>query len=120
MQHTFRRYFFLWDISKPDIEVFIEQVNLHHPTIKFTAETSVTETVFLDTVIHKGTRFKEKSILDVKTHFKQMETFPHAQKKDSSKEKPWESHKKTPQKQPLRTKIPKKNWSNSNSQNSQV
>ena len=77
MQHTFRRYFFLWDISKPDIEVFIEQVNLHHPTIKFTAETSVTETVFLDTVIHKGTRFKEKSILDAKTHFKQTKTFFH-------------------------------------------
>ena len=56
----------LWDISKPDIE----QANLHHPTIKFTAEISDTETVFLDTVVYKGTRFKEKSILDVKTHFK--------------------------------------------------
>ena len=30
----------LWDISKPDIE----QANLHHPTIKFTAEISDTET----------------------------------------------------------------------------
>ena len=62
--------FSLWDISKPDIEAFIEQANLHHPTIKFTAEISDTETVFLDTVVYKGTRFKEKSILDVKTHFK--------------------------------------------------
>ena len=80
--------FSLWDMSKPDIEAFIEQANLHHPTIEFTAETFDTETAFLDTVVYKGTRFKEKSILDVKTHFKQMETFPHAQKKDSSKEKP--------------------------------
>ena len=55
----------LWDINKPDIE----QANLHHPTIKFTAEISDTETVFLDTVVYKGKRFKEKSILDVKTHF---------------------------------------------------
>ena len=28
--------FSLWDISKPDIETFIGQVNLHHHTIKFT------------------------------------------------------------------------------------
>lgn len=27
-----------------------------------------TETVFLDTVVYKGIRFNEKSILDVKTH----------------------------------------------------
>ena len=58
----------------------IEQANLHHPTIKFTAETCDTETVFLDTVVFKGIRFKEKSILNAKTHF--------TQKKDLSKEKP--------------------------------
>ena len=52
-----------------------------HPTIKFTAKTSDTETVFLDTVVYKGTRFKEKYILDAKTHFKQTETFLHAHKK---------------------------------------
>ena len=67
--------FSLWDMSKPDIEAFIEQGNLHHPAIEFTAETFDTETAFLDTVVYKGTRFKEKSILDVKTHFKQTETF---------------------------------------------
>ena len=63
--------FSLWDISKPDIEAFIEQANLHHPTIKFTAEISDTdhETVFLDTIVYKGTRFEEKSILDVKDTF---------------------------------------------------
>ena len=65
-----------WDISKPDIEAFIEQANLHHhPTIKFTAEISDTETVFLDTVVY--TRFKEKSIIDVKTHLKKTETFQY-------------------------------------------
>ena len=63
--------FSLWD----NIEAFIEQANLHHTTIKFTAETSVTETAFLDTVVYKSTRFKEKSILDANTHFKQTETF---------------------------------------------
>ena len=29
--------------------------------------------MFLDTVVYKGTRFNEKIILDVKTHFKQTE-----------------------------------------------
>ena len=60
-------------MSKPDIEAFIEQANLHHPTIEFTAETFDTETAFLDTVVYKGTRFKGKSILE--THFKKTETF---------------------------------------------
>ena len=58
--------FSLWDISKRDIKAFIEQANLHHPTIKFTAQISDTETIFLDTVVYKGKRFEEKSILDVK------------------------------------------------------
>ena len=47
-------------VNQTSIEAFIEQANLHHPTITFTAETSDTETVFLDTVVYKGTRFKEK------------------------------------------------------------
>ena len=47
-------------MSKPDIEAFIEQANLHHPTIKFMAETFDTDTAFLDTVVNRGTRFKEK------------------------------------------------------------
>ena len=47
-------------MSKPDIEAFIEQANLHQPTIEFTAETFDTETAFLDTVVNKRARFKEK------------------------------------------------------------
>ena len=89
--------FSLWDMSKPDIEAFIEQANLHHPTIEFTAETFDTEIALLGTVVYKGTRFKEKSILDAKTHFKQTETScthisprvtPQMLKKGLSKEKP--------------------------------
>ena len=85
-------------MSKPDIEAFIEQASLHHPTIEFTAETFDTETAFLDTVVYKGTRFKEKSILDTKTHFKQTESFlhthftschpPNVKKNNFSKERP--------------------------------
>ena len=63
-------------MHKPDIETFIEEADLHHPTIEFTAKTSDTETVFLDTIIYKGTRFNEKSILDVKTHLKKNGSLP--------------------------------------------
>ena len=89
--------FSLWDISKTDIEAFIEQAKLHHPNIKFTSEISDTEIVFSDTVVYKGTRFKEKSILDVKTHLKERKpSSTHISplvthrvlKKDLSKEKP--------------------------------
>ena len=53
--------FSLWDISKPDIVAFFaEQVNLHHPTMKFTAEISENETFFLETVVYQGTTFSEK------------------------------------------------------------
>ena len=69
--------FSLWDISKADIEQFIAQANSYHPTIKFSAEISDTETTFLDTVVYKGERFKEQSILDIKTHFKPTETFQY-------------------------------------------
>ena len=68
--------FSLWDISKPDIETFIEEANLHHPIIKFTAEISDTEIVFLDIIIYRGTRFHEKSILDVKPHLKENGNLP--------------------------------------------
>ena len=64
-------------MSKPDIEAFIEHANLHHPNIEFMAETFDTETAFLDTVVYKRARFKEKSILDAKTHFTHTETFLH-------------------------------------------
>ena len=104
--------FSLRDTSKPDIEAFIEQGSLHHPTIKFTAEISDTETAFLHTVVYKSTRFNEKLIYPwCKDKFKKEETFqytyftsrhPPNVKKDLSKGKPWESYELTPQKQRLR------------------
>ena len=69
------KIFSLWvnRTSKPSLN----KQTVHHPTIKFTAETFDTESAFSDTAVYKGTRFKEKSILDAKTLFKQMETFLH-------------------------------------------
>ena len=80
---AFKRFiddiFCLWDRSREDVQQFIVQCNNHHPTIKFTAEISETETTFLDTNVHKGDRFKTESVLDVKTHFKPTETFQYTE-----------------------------------------
>ena len=51
--------------------------NSFHHTIKFTAEISDKETIFLDTVVYKGDRFLKESILDVRTYFKPTETFQY-------------------------------------------
>ena len=56
---------------------FILTANKFHPTIKFTAEISENEITFLDTVVFKGERFKNESILDIKTHYKPTETFQY-------------------------------------------
>ena len=47
----------VWYANRDVVDQFIEQANKHHPTIKFTAEISSTETTFLDTTIYKGERF---------------------------------------------------------------
>ena len=69
--------FSLWDSDKKEINLFIEQANNFHPTIKFTAEISDNETTFLDTIIFKGERFRNESILDIHTHYKPTETFQY-------------------------------------------
>ena len=69
--------FSLWDCNRNEVERFIEQANTFHPTIKFTAEISENEIIFLDTVVFKGERFIKESILDIKTHYKPTETFQY-------------------------------------------
>ena len=54
----------MWDTNRAKIEEFLLKANTFHPTIKFTAEISETETIFLDTVVYKGDRFLKESILD--------------------------------------------------------
>ena len=69
--------FSLWNIRRDEVNAFIEQANRLHPTIKFTAEISETEITFLDTYVYKGERFRNESILDVRTHYKPTETFQY-------------------------------------------
>ena len=76
---TRKRYiddvFSLWNTSLDKIESFVEKATNFHSTIKFTAEMSETEVMFLDTKVYKGVRFDKESILDVQTHYKPAETF---------------------------------------------
>jgi len=69
--------FSLWDCKKNEVDRFIKQANAFHPTIRFMAEISEDEITSLDTVVLKGERFPEKSILDIKTHYKPTETFQY-------------------------------------------
>ena len=56
--------FSVWDYTKQEIYLFIEQANNFHPTIKFTAEISEIKTTLQDTIIYKGDRFRNDSVLD--------------------------------------------------------
>ena len=55
--------FSLWDVNRQDIDLFIEQGNTLHATIKFTADISEKEIRFLDTVVYKSERFLKEAIL---------------------------------------------------------
>ena len=83
--------FTLWDTTGEGILQFIEQANKHHLTTKITAEISERETNFLVTIVYKGERFKEESVLDLRTHFNETLTSLHATnmelKESSSKER---------------------------------
>jgi len=65
----------MWNTSRDKTEDFLLKANSFHPTIKFMAEISETETAFLETKVYKGDRFNKESFLDVRTHFKPIETF---------------------------------------------
>ena len=69
--------FSLWDTNREVLNEFIDKANNHHPTIKFTAEISDTETTFLDTSVYKGERFISESVLDIRTHYKATKTFQY-------------------------------------------
>ena len=47
------------------------KLNQLHKTIKFTFELNKTELTFLDITLYKGSRFKDKQILDMRIHIKQ-------------------------------------------------
>ena len=69
--------FSLWNITKDEVDDFIDQANKFHPSIKFTAEISENEIRFLDTNVYKAWRFVKESLLDLRTHYKPTQTFQY-------------------------------------------
>ena len=51
--------------------------NSHYVTIKYTAEISDSEIIFLDTKEYKGERFDRESTLNMQTHYKKTEIFQY-------------------------------------------
>ena len=90
--------FSLWDMSKPDIEAFTEQADLHHPTIKLTAETFDTEMQRFQTRLYTKAQDSRKYLSLMQRHIlnKRKPSCTHIPprvtlqvlKKDLSKEKP--------------------------------
>ena len=76
-QHPLYQHIILEKCLREEINNFIEHANNYHPTIKFTADISDEEIIFLDTCIYKGARFEKESILDTRTYFKPTETFQY-------------------------------------------
>ena len=70
---TLTIFFSLWRTERKEIDEFIALANRHHPSIKITAEISDKEINFLDA----SERFHNQGILDIRTHFKPIETFQY-------------------------------------------
>ena len=69
--------FSLWNINIEEIDGFIEQANRETSSNHQIHGWNNKEIIFLDTCVYKGDRFRETSILDVRTHYKPTETFQY-------------------------------------------
>ncbi|XP_062598993.1 uncharacterized protein LOC134260453 [Saccostrea cucullata] len=63
------------DATESEILQFFELANQEHKYLKFTYNIHLNETVFLDTKVYKGQRFKQSGVLDFETFIKPTETF---------------------------------------------
>ena len=69
--------FAIWNDTKETLMNFLQRLNEHHPTLKYTYEISEHSVDFLDVTIHKGKQFQKTNHLDVKTFFKKTNTFQY-------------------------------------------
>ena len=69
--------FCVWPHTRTELDRFLEELNLHHPTIKFTWEVSQEAVTFLDLDIYKGPQFEATAKLDTKLHFKSTNKFQY-------------------------------------------
>ena len=67
----------IWTGSRSQLDNFLDRLNKIHPYIKFTWSISDTQEQFLHLNIHKGERFSQTNLLDLKTYFKPTNTFQY-------------------------------------------
>ena len=71
--YFFKRYiddcFLIWLHGREKLDIFFENFNNYHPTIKFEMVVSTTEINFLDLNIYKPTNFDTLRTLATRTHF---------------------------------------------------
>ena len=60
----------IWTGTRSQLDSFLDRLNKAHHSIKFTWSISDTQIQFLDLNIHKGQRFTQTNLLDLKTYFK--------------------------------------------------
>lgn len=69
--------FMVWEHSREALDAFLAELNMLHPTIRFTHEVSDTEIAFLDVTVFKGPRFMELGIVDFRPHLKATNRFQY-------------------------------------------
>ena len=67
----------IWTGTRSQLDSFLDGLNKAHHSIKFTWSISDTQIQFLDLNIHKGQRFSQTNLLDLKTYFKPTNTFQY-------------------------------------------
>ena len=67
----------IWTGTRSQIDSFLDRLNRAHHSIKFTWSISDTQIQFLDLNIHKGQRFSQTNLLDLKSYFKPTNTFQY-------------------------------------------
>ena len=75
-----------FDGTTSELNHFVDHINTLHPTLKFTAEASLTEVSYLDILIFKGNRFAESGYLDTRTYTKPCETFQYLSRESAHPE----------------------------------
>ena len=85
--HTYKRYrddiFILWKGPRSILNEFIQAGNSMSDRIKFDFQISNESINFLDLCIYKGTRFKNKQILDVRTFSKPTNKFQYLDRRSA-------------------------------------
>lgn len=66
-----------WEHPSEDLQIFLNDFNNNHSTIKLTWEVSDYKVIFLDLEILKGTRFRDCGKFDITIHFKETNKFQY-------------------------------------------